>query len=100
MLIYWGITPIKYNPVVIQIFRYLRLSIPEADLDMLDSSEARMTALKAHKQPHDRKDIINMLSDQTGKKYRVFQDFGPGDTIKTLAAGKNEYITNAIFSKK
>lgn len=87
---------------IIHCNRYLRLSIPEADLDMLDSSEARMTALKAHKQPHDRKDIINMLSDQTGKKYRVFQDFGPGDTIKTLAAGIFDCVerTWSIYADK
>lgn len=65
----------------------MRLSIPEADKDMINSSEARMKALKCHQKYHCRKDVITMLSDQTGTEYRVFQEFGSDDIIKTIAVG-------------
>ncbi|CAG9789010.1 unnamed protein product [Diatraea saccharalis] len=65
--------------------RYQRANVTEVVGPIIDSSAARLEAIHAHPIPKNRKDIENILSDQTGKSFTVFQD---RDTIiKTIAAG-------------
>lgn len=54
---------------------------------MIESSETRMCTLKSYPKPLTKRDVIQMLGDQSGKKYRVFQDIGPEDVVKTIAVG-------------
>lgn len=47
-----------------------------------------MEAISKHPPVKSRQDVIDVLSDQTGKDYRVYQDFGNNDDeIKTIATG-------------
>lgn len=49
-----------------------------------------METISKHPPVGCRQDIIDILSDQTGKDYRVYQEFGSdNDDIKTIATGKN-----------
>lgn len=64
------------------------MPIEEANELMLMSSEARMSTLKGRNEPKCKDDVIAMLSDQTHDKFRVFQEFGPDDVVKTIAVGK------------
>lgn len=68
--------------------RYLRLKVPETTGLIIDSSEERLSVLKKYGHPINKKDVIDMLSDQTGKNYRVFQESGNEDYVKTIAVGK------------
>ncbi|XP_017779046.1 PREDICTED: uncharacterized protein LOC108564492 [Nicrophorus vespilloides] len=67
--------------------KYLRLEIQQIKGFVIDSAEARLDALKTFKPPKSKNDVIEMLGDQSGIKYRVFQDFGPDDVVKTIAVG-------------
>ncbi|XP_077302142.1 C45 family peptidase tan [Arctopsyche grandis] len=72
---------------IIHCNRYLRLKIPEVTGLIIDSSEERLDVLKKYGHPINKKGVIEMLSDQTGKNYRVFQESGPEDYVKTIAVG-------------
>lgn len=37
--------------------------------------------------PKTKSDVIKMLGDQSSNKFRVFQEFGPDDFVKTVAVG-------------
>ncbi|XP_012256665.2 uncharacterized protein LOC105686426 [Athalia rosae] len=67
--------------------KYLRLRVSEDDGPIIPSSEHRMAAISRHPPAKTRQDIINILGDQTDNEYRVFQEFGPDDPIKTIAVG-------------
>ncbi|XP_033223085.1 uncharacterized protein LOC117176852 [Belonocnema kinseyi] len=67
--------------------KYLRLKVPEVTGVIIDSSVHRMEAIQKHSPPKNREDVINILSDQTGNKYRIFQEFGKEDYVKTIAVG-------------
>ncbi|KAL4717824.1 hypothetical protein ACJJTC_000973 [Scirpophaga incertulas] len=66
--------------------RYQRANISEVTGPIIDSSAARLEAIHAHPTPKNRKDIEDILSDQTGKNFTVFQD-RVDMVIKTIAAG-------------
>ena len=66
----------------------MRLKVPEVTGVIIDSSIHRMAAIQKHPAPKNRQDIINMLSDQTDNEYRVFQEFGEEDYVKTIAVGE------------
>lgn len=55
--------------------------------DMIKSSDERMESLKNHGKPLKKKDVVNMLSDQTGENHKVFMETGPDDYVKTIAVG-------------
>ncbi|KAI4469450.1 peptidase c45 [Holotrichia oblita] len=67
--------------------KYLRINIPEITSFMLKSSVARLRVLESYTDPLDMKRITDMLGDQSDPKYKVFQEIGPEDKIKTIAVG-------------
>ncbi|XP_070515238.1 beta-alanyl-dopamine/carcinine hydrolase isoform X2 [Cardiocondyla obscurior] len=68
--------------------KYLRLKVKEVKGRIIDSSIGRMEAVLNHPPVQCRQDVINVLSDQTGKDYRIYQEFGRNDDeIKTIATG-------------
>ncbi|XP_043463208.1 uncharacterized protein LOC122499143 isoform X2 [Leptopilina heterotoma] len=67
--------------------KYMRLKVPEVEGVIIDSSIHRMAAIQKHSPPKNYQDVINILSDQTDNEYRVFQEFGPQDYVKTIAVG-------------
>lgn len=70
----------------------MRLKVPEVTGEIIDSSEDRMAAICRHPAPKNRQDILNVLSDQTGKGYRVYQEIKEDDYVKTIATGKFYFI--------
>lgn len=46
-----------------------------------------MEAICKHPSPKSRQDVINILSDQTGDQYRVYQEIKQDDYVKTIATG-------------
>lgn len=54
---------------------------------IIDSSAARLSVLHSYPAPSSRRDVINMLSDVTGKEYRVFQSKRDA-VVKTIAVGQ------------
>lgn len=66
----------------------MRLKVPEMTGLIIDSSDERLDVLKKYGHPINKKGVIEMLSDQNGKNYRVFQESGPGDYVKTIAVGE------------
>ncbi|XP_018327238.1 uncharacterized protein LOC108738347 [Agrilus planipennis] len=66
---------------------YLRLRIPECQGLMQDSSISRLEAFGKYSAPKTKRDVINMLGDQSGSQYKVFQESGPQDIVKTIAVG-------------
>lgn len=66
--------------------RYERIKVPEVIGPIIDSSAARLEALNSYNTPEKRRNIETMLSDQSEKKYIVFQDRDEAN-IKTIAAG-------------
>ncbi|KAK0181058.1 hypothetical protein PV327_003375 [Microctonus hyperodae] len=67
--------------------KYLRLNLAEVDGPIIPSSIHRMAAICKHPRPKTRREIIEILSDQTDNEYRVYQEFGPDDYVKTIATG-------------
>lgn len=68
--------------------RYLRLKVEEVEGRIIESSNRRMEVISKHPPVECRQDVIDILSDQTGKDYRIYQDFGSDDDeIKTIATG-------------
>ncbi|CAB3226495.1 unnamed protein product [Arctia plantaginis] len=65
--------------------KYLRANVTEVKGDIIQSSLARMKAIQEYSKPQTRKDVAEMLSDTSGKDYKVFQEgIAP---IMTIAAG-------------
>ncbi|XP_031828088.1 C45 family peptidase tan [Nomia melanderi] len=67
--------------------KYLRLKVPEVEGLIIDSSIHRMEAICKHPSPKSRQDVIDILSDQTGDQYRVYQEIKQDDYVKTIATG-------------
>ncbi|XP_011696938.1 PREDICTED: uncharacterized protein LOC105455363 [Wasmannia auropunctata] len=68
--------------------KYLRLKVEEVEGRIIESSNRRMEVISKHPPVECRQDVIDILSDQTGKDYRIYQDFGSDDDeIKTIATG-------------
>ncbi|XP_034942911.1 uncharacterized protein tan [Chelonus insularis] len=82
--------------------KYLRLKIPEVNDVIIPSSEHRMAAILEHPKPRTRREVIDILSDQTGKEFRVYQEFGDDDYVKTIATGIFDCVkrTWSIYTDK
>jgi hypothetical protein len=44
--------------------------------------------MKCFPHPASRKDVINILGDQSNKEYPIFHESGDDDYVKTVAVGK------------
>lgn len=67
---------------------YLRLQLEQADGPLHDNSNERLRVLQSYPPPETTSDIIQMLGDQTGKNYWVFQDYDdPNADSATIATG-------------
>lgn len=71
----------------VQCSRYLRLKVPEVDGMIITSSVRRMAAICKHPPAECCQDVIDILSDQTDNEFRVYQEIGSDDRIKTIATG-------------
>ncbi|XP_057335239.1 beta-alanyl-dopamine/carcinine hydrolase [Microplitis mediator] len=82
--------------------KYLRLKVPEVDGVIIPSSEHRMSAILRHPRPRTRREVIDILTDQTDNEYRVYQEFGPDDYVKTIATGIFDCVkrTWSIYATK
>lgn len=82
--------------------KYLRLKIPEVEGLIIDSSISRAAAICKHPQPKCLQDVLEILSDQTDNKFRVYQEINPNDVIKTIATGIFDCIekTWSIYTDK
>ncbi|XP_066586991.1 beta-alanyl-dopamine/carcinine hydrolase [Prorops nasuta] len=67
--------------------KYLRLKIQEVEGLIIESSIRRMAAINNHKPPKCLRDVLNILSDQTDDKCRVYQEINPHDYVKTICTG-------------
>lgn len=68
--------------------KYLHLKVAEVEGRIIQSSIRRMEAILKHPPVECRQDVIDILSNQTGKDYRIYQEFGSDDDeIKTIATG-------------
>ena len=65
----------------------MRLDVIEEPGMMVESSEDRMETFSSFKSPKCKQDIINMLGDQSGKRYVVFRENGGKEVVKTIAVG-------------
>ncbi|KAJ9586092.1 hypothetical protein L9F63_020289, partial [Diploptera punctata] len=67
---------------------YLRLKMPESDVKMLmESNNHRHQCMDCFSHPKSRKDVINMLGDQTDKRYPIFREMSDSDYLITVAVG-------------
>ncbi|XP_020290014.1 uncharacterized protein LOC109857766 [Pseudomyrmex gracilis] len=82
--------------------KYLRLKVPEVDGMIITSSVRRMAAICKHPPAECRQDVIDILSDQTDNEFRVYQEIGSDDYIKTIATGIFDCIerTWSIYTDK
>ncbi|XP_011495510.1 PREDICTED: uncharacterized protein LOC105360318 [Ceratosolen solmsi marchali] len=82
--------------------KYLRLKVAEVEGLIIDSSIHRMQAINRHSPPKNRKEIMEILSDQTDDDFRVYQDIRPDDYVKTIATGIFDCIakTWSIYTDK
>ncbi|EZA47863.1 Acyl-coenzyme A:6-aminopenicillanic-acid-acyltransferase 40 kDa form [Ooceraea biroi] len=67
--------------------KYLRLKVAEVEGLIIQSSIKRMKAISKHPPAKCRQDVIDILSDQTDDEFRVYQEIGCDDYVKTLATG-------------
>ncbi|XP_077260450.1 C45 family peptidase tan [Temnothorax americanus] len=68
--------------------KYLRLKVPEVKGRIIQSSIRRMETILKYPPVECRQNVIDILSDQTTKDYRIYQEFGSNDDeIKTIATG-------------
>lgn len=85
-------------------FRYLRLKMDEVDSSIIPSSIRRMAAIRKYQPIDCLRSVIDALSDQTDDEFRVYQEIGPDDHIKTIATGTSSayptcfYLHNFSFS--
>lgn len=54
---------------------------------IIRSSTKRMAAIAKHPPVKCCQDVLNVLSDQTGNEFRVYQEIDINDHIKTIATG-------------
>lgn len=54
----------------------------------MTSSDHRHAVMKCFPHPASRKDVINILGDQSNKEYPIFHESGDDDYVKTVAVGK------------
>ncbi|XP_029670506.1 uncharacterized protein LOC115239865 isoform X1 [Formica exsecta] len=82
--------------------KYLRLKVAEVEGMIIQSSIKRMKAIFKHPPAECRQDVINILSDQTDDEFRVYQEIGSDDHIKTIATGIFDCIerTWSIYTDK
>ncbi|XP_025996444.1 uncharacterized protein LOC105198830 [Solenopsis invicta] len=66
--------------------KYLRLKVAEVGGRIMESSIRRAETISKHPPVKCRQDVINILSDQTGKKYGIYRD-DLGSEVKTIATG-------------
>lgn len=61
-----------------------------------------MSAILRHPRPRTRREVIDILTDQTDNEYRVYQEFGPDDYVKTIATGIFDCVkrTWSIYANK
>ena len=77
--------------------RYLRLQVPEVE-ETMESSKHRHAVMKTLPKPLCRKDVINILGDQSDKEYPIFRV----SAVKTVAVGKiiiDYYKVKSQFSR-
>ncbi|XP_067002948.1 beta-alanyl-dopamine/carcinine hydrolase [Anabrus simplex] len=67
--------------------KYLRLQTPEIGGCIMESSNHRHATMSKMPVPLNRKDVINMLGDQSDPEYMVFRDSKRGEYVKTVAVG-------------
>ncbi|KAL6443606.1 hypothetical protein ACFW04_001621 [Cataglyphis niger] len=67
--------------------KYLRLKVAEVEGMIIQSSIKRMKAILNHPPAECRQDVIDILSDQTDDEFRVYQEIGSDDHVKTIATG-------------
>ncbi|KAF5278311.1 hypothetical protein FQR65_LT03580 [Abscondita terminalis] len=65
--------------------KYIRISIPEEDDCIIDSSIARMCALQGYVEATNKGNVIELLSNESNKEYPVFVE--SGDFVSTIAVG-------------
>ncbi|KAK4877384.1 hypothetical protein RN001_009890 [Aquatica leii] len=65
--------------------KYMRVSIPEEESCMLDSSVARMIALQGYSEATNKCNVIELLSNENNKEYPVF--VSTNDFVSTIAVG-------------
>jgi hypothetical protein len=53
--------------------------------------------MKSYPHPGSRKDVINILGDQSNKEYPIFQESGDDDYVKTVAVGKRASQTSGFI---
>lgn len=58
---------------------------------MLSSSDARLEVLENYPEATTKEDVEKMLGEQSHPLYKVFQETGPNDIVKTIAVGKIVY---------
>ncbi|KAH0949477.1 hypothetical protein HN011_005311 [Eciton burchellii] len=82
--------------------KYLRLKVAEAEGPIIQSSIRRMKAISKHPPAKCRQDVIDILSDQTDDEFRIYQEIGYDDRIKTIATGIFDCVerTWSIYTDK
>jgi hypothetical protein len=65
--------------------------VAEAEGPIIQSSIRRMKAISKHPPAKCRQDVIDILSDQTDDEFRIYQEIGYDDRIKTIATGAFQY---------
>ena len=78
-------------------YRYMRMNVEEVEGLIIDSSVKRMQAIERNLPPKNVDDVIEMLSDQTNDDFRVYQEIGPDDIVKTVATGMDFFCSNTIM---
>ncbi|KAJ8738068.1 hypothetical protein PYW08_000663 [Mythimna loreyi] len=77
----------KYDKdVLVHCNKYQRTNVTEVTGSIIDSSVERLAVIHSYPKPHDRADLAEIISDTSGKNYRVFAN-RPDDIIMTIAAG-------------
>ncbi|KAJ8736742.1 hypothetical protein PYW07_000013 [Mythimna separata] len=77
----------KYDKdLLVHCNKYQRTNVTEVTGPIIDSSVERLQVIHGYPKPRDRSDLAQILSDTTGKNFRVFAD-RPDDIIMTIAAG-------------
>ncbi|XP_011549615.3 isopenicillin-N N-acyltransferase isoform X1 [Plutella xylostella] len=66
--------------------KYQRLNLTEVRGPIIDSSVARLSMIHGHAKPTSKGDVENIISDISGKEFRVFEDRKTAQ-VKTICAG-------------
>lgn len=65
---------------------YLHLKVAEVKEEIIQSSISRMEVISKYPSVKSRQDVIEVLSDQTGKDYKIYRDKND-NKVKTIATG-------------